>query len=160
MPVLEAGHVVVFGDAVAHARLDAHAGGIGVRGFVEGMCVQGIIVAAFERISAHGFHLGRRDVGRSRVPDTEIFGVATAAADFRDISHAGGIAECLQHRRGIGLQAITACTSVSALSRRETVVLVFAGLLASGVCGCSVVSFVRTDEGAGSGFIEAAKINI
>lgn len=160
MPVLEACKVIVLGDAVAHARLDAHAGGVGVRGCIERVCVQGIVVAAFERISTHCFHHGRRDGARSRVPHTEILGVAAASTNFRGISHARFIAECLQYRRRIRLQAITARTGVSALSRREAVVSVCADLLASGVCVICVVGLVSTDEGAWSGFVEAAKINI
>lgn len=95
MPVLKAGEVVVFGDTVAHARLDAHAGGVGVRSCVEDVRIQRVIVAAVQRISTHCFYHGRRNSGGSRVPDTEILGVAAAATNFRGVSSAGGIAKCL-----------------------------------------------------------------
>lgn len=160
MPVLEACKVIVLGDTIAHARLDAHAGGVGVRGRIECVCIQGIVVAALERISTYCFHHGRRDDARSRVPHTEILGVAAASTNFRGISHTGGIAECLQYRRRIRLQAITARTGVTALRRREAVVSICADLLASGICVIFGVGLVGTDEGAWSGFVEAAKINI
>lgn len=58
------------------------------------------------------------------------------------------------------MQAITAGTGVSALCRREAVILVCADLLATGVCVVLGVSLVRSDKSAGCGFVEAPKVNI
>lgn len=95
MPVLKAGHVIIFGDAIPHTRLDAHAGGVRVRGCIEGVSIRGVIIAAIERISTDCFHHGGRDAGGSRVPDTEILGIAAATTSIRGISRARCIAECL-----------------------------------------------------------------
>lgn len=160
MPVFKAGKVIIFDDTIAHTGLDAHAGKVCVRGCIECMRIQRVIIAAIERINSHCFHHGRRDIGRSRVPDTEILGVAATATDFRGVSHAGGIAEFLQHRRRIRLQAITASTGVSALGRRKAVISVAADLLADGVRVVCGVGLVSTDKGARGGFVEAAKIHI
>lgn len=157
--VCETGVVVVFRYAVADARLDAHASGVGVRGGRERVR-GGIGVAAEARIGADLLDKGGDYGGRGRVPHAEIRVCLRvfAATDFGRVAGTRGVAGIVAEG-GIRLQSVAARTCVTVFDRRETVVVVSAVFLATLECHLPRGRFHHSGESRRRGLIRAAQID-
>lgn len=158
--VRETGVVVVVRYAVADARLDAHAGGVGVRGSRERVRGGGVSVAAEARVGANLLDEGGDDGGRGRVPHAEIRVRLRvfAAADFGRVAGARGVAGIVAEG-GVRLQSVAARTRVAVLDRRETVVVASAVFLAGFECHLPRGRFHHAGESRRRGLIRAAQID-
>ena len=160
--ILETGVTMVFGDAVADARFDGHAVGVGVDGGQERRrrFLGPVGVAAEAWVCADLLDKCRDDGSGGGVPHAEIAAAVRvlAAADFGRVAGAGGVAGVVAEN-GIRLQSITARTRLTVLHGRETIVIVNAVILADLECHLARGSFHHSGESRWRGLIRAAKID-